>query len=68
MVHKDEKPKTPRMAERVILSTNIDATIVVRPKKRNTHQYLVPVWYSVFITTGWKRPIIKKADRPIIMP
>ena len=38
------------------------------PNKRNTHQNLVPVWYSVFMTNGWNTPIITKVQTAIRRP
>ena len=42
MLQREEKPKTPNIAEMKIESTNIEPTIPTKPNNKNIHQYFAP--------------------------
>ena len=68
MVQNDEKENTPKRVEINILSVITEPAIPMMPSRRKIHQHLVPQQYSAFTTMGWKKPIMRKVHKPMIMP
>ena len=68
MLQNDEKAITPKSVDQINESTQSDAATNKMPARANTHQHLVPKWYSAFITMGWNSPMIKKVAAPMISP
>ena len=66
--HRKEAPKTPRIEDNNTFAIHKAEQMLKMPNKRNTHQNLVPVWYSVFMTNGWNTPIITKVQTAIRIP
>ena len=68
MLQNDEKAITPKSVDQINEATQSDAATNKMPARANTHQHLVPKWYSAFITMGWNSPMIKKVAAPMISP
>ena len=68
MDQKLEKAVTPEMLAHRVLSRNRDKAPKSTPAKAKAHQQRLPKWYSALITIGWKRPIMRKVAKPMIMP
>ena len=46
------KATTPRMVEGMVAAVESDPAMQPRATSRNTHQQLVPKWYSALMTMG----------------
>ena len=52
----------------MVAAVSSDPAMQITAKRRKTHQQRVPQYYSALITMGWKRPMHKKEETPMIMP
>lgn len=68
MDQKKEQPRTPRIACAKVDWIVSERQIESVPRTAKRGQILVPKWYSLLMTIGWKRPMMRKVDIAMSRP
>ena len=66
--HSRLAPTTPTSDEAMVSSIHSDPMMQAMPAKRNTIHGRVPQYYSVLMTSGWKRPMMRNVLTAMMSP